>query len=220
MKTLRVFFSKTDRAKYISHLDLARSLTRAFARTDIPVWFTQGFNPHFYLTFALPLPLGFTSREESLDFRVLEDDYPEDLVAAQLATVFPPDIQVLRVAPPVDDPRAITWADYDIRLTPEGCTPGEMAKALEEFLAQPEILAQKKTKHRTTAVDLRPQVLEAALEPGEEDLHLTLRLAAGSTLNLNPNLLLDTFCAHAGLEIAYRQVERTAVRKADLSLFA
>ena len=46
LRLIRVFFEKRDRAKYISHLDLTRCMTRAFARTDIPVWFTEGFNPH------------------------------------------------------------------------------------------------------------------------------------------------------------------------------
>lgn len=220
MKTVRVFFSKIDRAKYISHLDLARSLTRAFARTDLPVWYTEGFNPHFYLTFALPLPLGFTGLEESLDFRLVEDDYPLDRVGEKLSAVFPPDIRVLRVAPPADDPRAITWADYTLRLTPDGGTPRQMAKALEDFLAQAEIPVEKKTKHRTTTVDLRPQVRDCRMEPGEEDLILTLRLAAGGTVNLNPNLLLEAFCAQSGVRLAYQQVERTAILKEDGTRFA
>ena len=59
MKLVRIFFEKRDRARYISHLDITRCLSRAFARTDIPVWYTEGFNPRIYMTFALPLSLGY-----------------------------------------------------------------------------------------------------------------------------------------------------------------
>ena len=38
MKTIRVFFTKTGRAKYISHLDVNRCIDRAIKRSGIPVW--------------------------------------------------------------------------------------------------------------------------------------------------------------------------------------
>ena len=56
--TVRFRFAKVRSAKYISHLDLSRLLARAIRRTDLPVWYTQGFNPHVYMGFSLPLPLG------------------------------------------------------------------------------------------------------------------------------------------------------------------
>jgi radical SAM-linked protein len=64
---IRVFFSKTGNAKYISHLDLYRSFSRAIQRSGLPVWITEGFNPHIYITFALPLALGIEGQEEAMD---------------------------------------------------------------------------------------------------------------------------------------------------------
>ena len=57
MEPIRVFYRKTDTAKYISHLDINRCFQRAMKRAGIPLWFTEGFNPHAYLTFPLPLAL-------------------------------------------------------------------------------------------------------------------------------------------------------------------
>lgn len=48
---VRLFFTKLDRAKYISHLDMNRCMSRALKRSGLPVWYTGGFNPHMYLTF-------------------------------------------------------------------------------------------------------------------------------------------------------------------------
>ena len=49
--TARVFYKKQGRAKYISHLDLVRCISRALKRSKLPVWHTLGFHPHVYLTF-------------------------------------------------------------------------------------------------------------------------------------------------------------------------
>ncbi|MDD6298153.1 MAG: DUF2344 domain-containing protein, partial [Firmicutes bacterium] len=42
---LRALFEKTGTAVWISHLDLMRLFQRAFARANLPLKHTQGFNP-------------------------------------------------------------------------------------------------------------------------------------------------------------------------------
>lgn len=61
MTTVRIFYKKLDVAKYISHLDMQRCMQRAVKRAKLPVWYTEGFNPHPYITFALPISLGIES---------------------------------------------------------------------------------------------------------------------------------------------------------------
>ncbi len=70
---MRAVFEKKDRAKYISHLDLNRCMQRTFKRSGLPVWYTEGFNPHIYITFALPLSLGYESSVEIMDFNMTEE---------------------------------------------------------------------------------------------------------------------------------------------------
>ena len=72
-KDVRVWFSKTGTARYISHLDLNRCMSRAFHKAKLPLWYTEGFNPHVFLTFAAPLSLGFEGRRESMDIRLIEE---------------------------------------------------------------------------------------------------------------------------------------------------
>ena len=88
MKSVRIMFSKTGRAKYVSHLDLVRAMTRAVRRADIPLWYTEGFNRHPYLTFASPLSLGYEGLRETMDIR-MADDFPYDELAARLNAVLP-----------------------------------------------------------------------------------------------------------------------------------
>ena len=53
MPNLRLFYRKRGRAKYISHLDITRCMQRSLKRAGLPVWYTQGFNPHMYMTFEI-----------------------------------------------------------------------------------------------------------------------------------------------------------------------
>ena len=70
MREVRLRFSKTGRLKYISHLDINRAMSRALKRAGIPLWYTEGFNPHPYMSFSLPLSLGVESLCESVDLRI------------------------------------------------------------------------------------------------------------------------------------------------------
>ena len=71
MREVRLRFSKTGRLKYISHLDINRAMSRALKRAGIPLWYTEGFNPHPYMSFSLPLSLGVESLCESVDLRII-----------------------------------------------------------------------------------------------------------------------------------------------------
>ena len=66
----RLLFEKTGDAVYISHLDLMRIFQRAFRRADIMIWHSQGFSPRAYVSIAMPLSVGASSRCEILDFEV------------------------------------------------------------------------------------------------------------------------------------------------------
>ena len=218
MKLIRVFFSKTDRAKYISHLDLTRTMTRAFARTDIPAWFTEGFNPHIYMTFALPLPLGCEGLRESFDFKLLEEDYPLEAVRDRLNEALPRDIRALEAAPAGDKPEAIAWGEYRAEIF-DRAGGAALRRDWEGLMARPAIPVLKKTKHREQELDLRPLVTQLELAEGEDSLALSLRLPAGPALNLNPGLLLGALWEARGGEADRLRLTRTALLKKDLSPF-
>lgn len=215
---MRVFFEKRDRARYISHLDLTRCMTRAFARTSIPIWFTEGFNPHVYMTFALPIPLGVEGLRESFDFKLLEDSFPPEEVTRQLNAALPPDLRVKETAEAVSKPEAIAWGEYRLELHDDagGAALGE---AWDRFLAQPAIPVEKKTKHRTQEVDLLPLVTPLSKGAEGDCLTVSLRLPAGAALNLNPNLVTGAFQGFLGREVAYIRIARTAILRADLTAF-
>ena len=217
MKPVRLFFEKVDRAKYISHLDITRCLSRAFARSGIPVWYTEGFNPRIYMSFALPLSLGYEGLCEFFDIRLLDDAFPMEKVVEMINPVLPEGIRVLRAAAPVSKPEAITGADYAIRLYCEN--PQQMAEKFRAFAAMETISVVKKTKKVEKEMDIKPLFQLLSLEPEDDILRLTLRNTAGITLNISPSLVMQAFEQHMGAQADDYRVTRTAIYRADGTLF-
>mgnify|MGYP002963707892 FL=1 len=53
MSKLRLLFVKEGTAAYISHLDLLRTVQRAFPRTELEIKHSQGFHPHPIISLSL-----------------------------------------------------------------------------------------------------------------------------------------------------------------------
>ena len=209
MKLVRIFFEKRDRARYISHLDITRCLSRAFARTDIPVWYTEGFNPRIYMTFALPLSLGYESGCESFDIKLTDDGFPLNEIPVRLNPVLPEGIRALRAGEPVCKAEAITQADYAIRIPDK--QPEKLAERFWAFLDQPQILVVKKTKKAERELDLKPLMELRSLSCRDGWMEAELRLAAGIHLNVSPALVLEAFAGYSGQMMDYIRVERLAI---------
>ena len=206
MPNLRLFYRKRGRAKYISHLDITRCMQRSLKRAGLPVWYTQGFNPHMYMTFALPLALGYESDYECMDLRFTHlMDFEE--IQSRLNTALPRDIQVWKVDFQKEKPLAITQADYRLTVYPQD--PERFWQEFSAFCEQPEILTQKRTKKGMKTVDLKPEFTLLGHQTEGERCILTLRTTAGQK-NFNPTLLTDAFWAASG-QTGYVQVLRTAV---------
>lgn len=187
LKTVRVVFSKTGRARFISHLDLVRMMTRAVRRAEIPLWYTEGFNRHPYLTFAAPLSLGFEGLRESMDLR-LEEEMPYDELILRLNAVLPEGFEAISAAEAVHKVGALTAARYRLRFD----CPFEKITAL---LAQPEILVEKRTKKKTVkTLDIRPAFADAQVSATDEGAEVTVTLPVGND-TVNPSLLLQALNA-------------------------
>ncbi len=196
LKTVRVVFSKTGRARFISHLDLVRTMTRVVRRAEIPLWYTEGFNRHPYLTFAAPLSLGFEGLRESMDLR-LEEDLPYDELVARLNAALPEGFEAISAAEAVHKVGALAAARYRLRFD---CPP-EKIKAL---LAQAEILVEKRTKKKTMkTLDIRPAFADAQVSAYGEGTEVTVTLPVGND-TVNPSLLLQALNAASDREYHLR----------------
>ena len=217
MIKVRMFYHKKGRAKYISHLDINRLMQRVLKRAKLPVWYTEGFNPHMYITFALPLSLGYESEAEYMDFRLTEEmDLKE--VAAILNQNMPEGISVTKVETPICKFAEICSAEYQVTLRAE--SDAETLKAqIEVFLSSDRIEVVKKTKRGTQTVDLKPDIQLLSLAVQDQSVVCSVRLPAGSEKNYNPSLLFDELISRNGVKTEY-QVLRKAVYVTNGQLFA
>ena len=78
MFKVRIKFEKNEYSAYISHLDLMNTLQRSLVRAKLPVRYTEGFNPHIYLSILVPLSTGYQSQCELADFDLTTDTLPEE----------------------------------------------------------------------------------------------------------------------------------------------
>lgn len=211
MRSVRVFYKKKGPLRFVSHLDMNRTMQRLVRRAGLPLWYTEGFNPHPYITFALPLSLGFESDYEVMDLR-LEEGCTNQAALAALQSCACAGLEFFKVADPIGKPGSITYATYDILI--EGTA---LQKPLADFLARPSIVVQKKNKKgKLCDVDLAPKIKACTLQPAGANIRLLLTCNAGND-NLNPALLLQAAFAHVGA--ATYNVNRTALLDADGNIF-
>ena len=175
---VRMRFAKTGRARYISHLDLIRCFQRAVCRAKLPAAYSEGFHPHMQTSFATTLPLGFFSTAEQMDLELTEE-LPCDAVMERLNAVLPEGIRILEAWKGMLAFKKLAYANYTVRIPSE---------------SSGEILTEKRTKKGgTKEVDLKPMLEVTGAESLPDALELRLCLPAGSTANLNPMLLLETW---------------------------
>ena len=187
---VRMSFQKTGMAKFISHLDTVRCITRAMKRACVPIWFTEGFNPHAFLTFAMPLSLGFESLCETVDFRLMEEVDLNELVE-RLNEALPVDITVKEIYVYETSPNDISWAEYKITFN----NPDNLLLAqAENILSSDEIIVLKKVKKGRNKVEKEVNIKEhiKSFELNVEDGKLIFRtvLSSGTSTNINPMLLI------------------------------
>ncbi len=187
LKTVRVVFSKTGRARFISHLDLVRMMTRVMRRAGVPLWYTEGYNRHPYLTFAAPLSLGFEGLHETMDLR-LQEDMSYDELLSRLNAALPEGFRAIAADEAMCKAGCLAAATYRLQLN---CT----AAVVASLLSQPAILVEKRTKKKTIkTLDIRPAFADAQICDTEKGCEVLVTLPTGND-NINPSLLLQALNA-------------------------
>ena len=219
MRSVRVWFNKIGTIRYISHLDLMRTMTRAVRRSGLPLWYTEGFNPHPYLTFALPLSLGMESVCESMDIKI-EDGVSNEEIFEKLKNVMPDGIEVTAVTDPVTDPKYIAYGEFDVKFENVENTE-KLKEEIETMLSGSELIVQKlgKQGHKKVYKDINLlEFIESySISVDEETLTLKVLLPAGSAKNVNPSLLADEILKKA--ENASYVIRRLNLLTADKKKF-
>lgn len=203
-------FAKEGYIKYTSHLDMLRLFKRAFKKCGIKLEHSQGFNPHPKMGFAQPLSLGYTSRCELLEIETVDSQSTADL-KEKLDSMMPMGVDILAVAPLKIKAKSLAGvvdeALYKV-VFPVDAACADFDKVVADYLAQEEILAekrQKKTKKMAT-VDIRKKIRKITVSEGDK-LTLMMNLDCGSISNLSPEQVIASFIKFAELSIERYDIE-------------
>lgn len=205
MRTARMFITKKGRAKYSSHLDMQRMMMRAVRRAGIELWYTEGFNPHPYITFAMPLSLGIESEGEPVDVR-LEGEMTDEEVFERMNSTLPEGIRVTRVRDAVMKPNMIAFAEYVIELE------GRKKDLIDAAISSGELPAEKTgkagRKKAVKEINCCDMIGSAAVTESGGNTVINAILACGSEKNLSPLLLLKAIESKTGVGLETISVTR------------
>lgn len=194
----RLRFTKTGRAIYISHLDLMRTMQRVFPRAGVAIRHTDGFNPHAYISVALPLSVGMESGCELLDFELIDDTPLADLPEL-LTNHLPEGICVTEAYEAERKVKEIAFLRLTGTLEYDSLPDtADMAARLGAFFGQSSIPVMKLTKKKEqTEVDIAPLIRKITFAPdGPHQVRMDAVIAAQNP-SLNPGLLPDALRQHA-----------------------
>ena len=188
-------FSKGEGIKFISHLDLMRTIQRIIRRSGVPIEYSKGFNPHMALSLAQPLSVGVYSDGEYMDIVLTEEMKVADLLA-RLNEAAPPTIRFFEATPSeiVENvkrvPQAMALLDagryiIKLKLVNEENVEEKMASLLNENAWE----TLKKSKKGEKMADIKPLVKELKYWVKDGELVINALIATGSRENLSADLL-------------------------------
>lgn len=206
---IRGKFTKEGKVKFVGHLDTVRLFQRAIKVAGIPIAYSQGFNPHALVYFAMPLSVGVSSKGEYIEI-ITSQDIDIETTKDKLNKVLVNEIQILElyeVTNPSDSLMSmVEGAAYQIKISKEAVENNFIELFMEKINAE-EILVEKKGKKKFKQIDIKPLILEYEICENKTMYEIELKLFAGSKQNLNPELLLKAILGEKIQEIPY-DIER------------
>ncbi len=207
MSKYRIQYTQGDEVKYISHLDFLRTINRVFARADLPIKFSNGFNPHPVMTIGLPLSVGTTSVCDVLDV-----DLTHDMDIAELTERInkncPLGIRVTaakraeNLKPLFNIDSAIYTARFDADGDPR----------IADFAAAESVMIEKKSKRGMKEVNIKDFIRSlGSADGGDREYGVTMHINAGNFSNLKPELVLSALGGFSQVTLSNIAINREKI---------
>ena len=200
---IRMTYAKLGNLRFVGHLDLQRLFERALRRTNIPLRYTQGFNPHLRINLASALPLGFIGEAEQMDFW-LDQEVSLDEISNRLRASLPVEL-VMKELQVIDNKQpslqgSLLSSEYEI-LLPADLDIQTLQEKVDKLLALDALPVQRRKK----TVDLKNLILQMEFFKAEPQSLLKVAMKSTPEENGRPDELLELL----GLDPADCQVTRT-----------
>ncbi len=161
MNSIRVKFIRGEEVKYISHLDMMKLFERAARRSNLPISYSQGFNPHPNMVFGLPLSVGVTSESEYADFELSSFMEPNEFLN-QFNSNLPDGLKILDAMEKntkTNIMATIAVADYILLVSSDKKYDIDQINAvISNIMSREQISVSKESKKSKKEVDIRPMI--------------------------------------------------------------
>ena len=203
----RLKYRKTDDARFISHLDFVRTITRTFRRANLPVKYSQGFNPHMIMTVALPISVGVISDAEYMEIEFTED-VPCGEIVSRLNKNIPLGLIITdaRKVSETDTPLSkIAYAKYLVNVEHRGNCD------IDKIMQNETLEVNKKTKKGIALTNIKPMISSVGLiSDNDGNAEYEMVLSAGNVQNLKPETVISAFEKYSdGYKADFISITRT-----------
>ena len=213
VQRVRIEYSKKGPIRYIGHLDLMHTFFRALKRANLPVSYTQGFNPRIKCSFSPALALGFESEAEYIELyldkkidiptsiNTLQKNLPEGLTVHNMNRLplfgKSSNAKIRAVA------YRINLHQFSGKSTVSPIASKEDIEGrIRNFLDRGELFLIDKRGRR---VNVRPLIL--SIEMGR-DWNIRLLLNTRGGFNLNPRIIVRTLLGVEEEDLAFVEFTR------------
>lgn len=192
----RCKFARSGATTYLGHLDLMTCFERAARRAQLPILYSQGYNPRPMMVFALPLGVGIESTSDYLDIS-LECPYDAEQFVSEMNAALPEGLRLLSshaIPEPKDSIMSlVTTATY--RFEAKG-----IRQAMADAMAKETLIVTKMAKGKAKETDIRPLLLTLCETEEEDPDAVEFVSMAGSANNARPDLILSSLHIYCGLD--------------------
>ena len=203
--TYRLRFSKTGRARFISHLDTLSLLVRAVRRTGCELAFTGGMRPKPVLSLAMPLGVGIEGEDEICDLS-LRQRVPLTEFAQDLQRQLPEGFRLKELAPSLERSKsAARVISVSYRIGVEDTD--EWSAAAGRFNSEPSLMVLRQRPKGDKEVDVKRYVEKVTAAEGA--LAFDMKVTTAGTAR--PEEVVELLERFAGRQMARPRIVRTAI---------
>jgi len=163
-------------------------MQRAFIRAGLELEYSKGFNPHPYVSVAIPLSVGMQSVCELMDVG-LKYQIETSNLAEKITQYLPDGFEISQAYYPERKFNELKWLEISGILYYDSVVPN-IKKRLKERFAMEHIEVLKKTKRGESIVDIAPHIRDMEFN-GTDEVVVTARVSAQEP-TIKPENILDS----------------------------
>ncbi|HUK99408.1 MAG TPA: TIGR03936 family radical SAM-associated protein, partial [Nitrospirota bacterium] len=205
---IRLKYTKVGRVRFLSHLDLMTVFQRAVMRTEIPILFSQGFNPHPKVAFGPALAVGMESEAEYLDMEI--DAFGDtSKITNVLNTALPEGIRILeiRIIPPGTPSLSNSICRYIYEVDISSLYSNDVDTRIQMFLSQSSVIVERNGKRK----DIRPAIESIALTRDSTSAKVDITIQEKQGITARPQDIIENLFGVGSTESSLFNIRRTAM---------